>query len=74
MNSQINSPMRGKKMSLGQQRHMIGSGAFVSESKKHIHEDATLLSESTSYCMSDRRPVLQDVNGNGFFICSSMNK
>lgn len=53
-------------MSLGQQRHMIGSGTFVSESKKHIHEDATLLSESTSYCMSNRRPVLQDVNGNGF--------
>ena len=53
-------------MSLGQQKHMIGSGAFVSESKKHIQEDTTVLSQSTSYCMSNRRPILQDVNGYGF--------
>ena len=66
MNSQINSLMRGMKMSLGQQRHMIGSGAFVSESKKYIHEDTTVLSQSTSYCTSNRRPILQDVNGYGF--------
>lgn len=70
----MNSLMRGKKMSLGQQRHMIGSGVFVSESKKHIHEDATLLSESTSYCMSNRRPILQDVNGNGFLYMQFHNK